>query len=129
MHFLKNLFSSFLPAVGWWLLVLVLMCTPGKDLPELGSWTDLIQLDKIVHICTFGLMALLFMKATDHRSYASPQKKQWALKISLAAAVWGLTIEFIQHFWIPGRSFDLFDVVADAVGAALAFLFYRKRYL
>lgn len=128
MLFFKNLFNSFLPAIFWWLFVLVLICTPGKDLPRLGSWTEIISLDKIIHVLVFGAMALFFMMPFAQRISSAQAKKNLFLKLAIATALWGLTTEFIQRFWIPGRSFDLYDVVADSIGAFTAY-FYAKKYL
>ena len=125
----KNSFlNSFIPAITWWLVVLVLMCTPGKDFPELGSWTELIKLDKLIHTGIFGLMAYLFMRPIAVRDISASEKKQIFLKIAIASSIWGLTIEFIQHFWIPGRSMDIMDFVADTIGCILAYI-YSKKYL
>lgn len=128
MFIKKSFFNSFIPAISWWLIVLGLMCTPGKDFPELGSWTDLIKLDKLIHITVFGLMVYLFSRPIAVKDISIIAKKQTFIKIAIACSVWGLTIEFIQHFWIPGRSMDLYDFVADSLGCYLAYL-YCKRYL
>ena len=125
----KNSFlNSFIPAIIWWLVVLILTCTPGKDFPELGSWTELIKLDKLIHTGIFGLMAYLFMRPISVRDISASVKKQIFLKIAMACSIWGLTIEFIQHFWIPGRSMDIMDFVADTIGCILAYI-YSKKYL
>ena len=124
----KSFFDSYIPALVWWFVVLILMCTPGKDLPELGSWTELISLDKLIHIGVFGLLAYLFMRPVAIRDISVSIKKQTFLKIAIAGSIWGLTLEFVQYFWIPGRSMDLMDFVADAVGCMIAYL-YSKKYL
>ena len=129
MQSLKPLFQNFIPAVIWWLVVLVLMCTPGKDLPDLGFWAELINLDKIIHVTVFGLMAFLFMLPVATRQNAnSKQLKQTFIKIALCTAIWGLTTEYIQEFFVPGRTFDLLDFAADAAGGLLAY-FIGKKYL
>ena len=104
------------------------MCTPGKDFPELGSWTELIKLDKLIHIAVFAMMVYLFSRPISIREISIVEKRQILLKIAVACSVWGLTIEFIQHFFIPGRSMDLYDFVADTLGCYIAYL-YCKRYL
>lgn len=124
----KSFFNSFIPAITWWLIVLGLMCTPGKDFPELGSWTELIKLDKLIHIAVFAMMVYLFSRPISIREISIVEKRQILLKIAVACSVWGLTIEFIQHFFIPGRSMDLYDFVADTLGCYIAYL-YCKRYL
>lgn len=128
MAFLKKIFNGYVPAVTWWFVVLVLMCTPGRDLPKLGGWTDIISLDKIIHITIFGLMAYLFMRpATSDIPF--PDKKQQLLRIAISISLWGLAMEFVQDFWIEGRSFDLWDFVADSIGAFAAYFYARKYFL
>ena len=55
---------------------MILICTPGKDLPDLGSWTDLISLDKIIHVTIFGLMGYLFMRPFALNDLPSDYKKK-----------------------------------------------------
>lgn len=125
---LKGFFRSYYPAIIWWTFVMILICTPGKDLPDLGSWTDLISLDKIIHVTIFGLMGYLFMRPFALNDLPSDYKKKHFLKLAMALSLWGLTTEFIQHFFIPGRSFDVYDFIADASGCFAAYV-YCKNYL
>lgn len=128
MHAIKKMLNSYWTAVVFWLAVLVLMCTPGQDLPRLGSWTELINLDKIIHILLFGTMTYLFIQPTFHRLKNKATAAAVFLKITLAVCIWGLTTEFIQQFWVQGRTFDLFDFLADSVGAFAAY-FYARKYV
>jgi VanZ family protein len=34
--------------------------------------------------------------------------------------IWGITVEFLQKYFIPGRDFELLDWAADSVGALIA---------
>ena len=72
-------------------------------------------------------MAYLFMRASYHRLEDKKQAFALFLKIALAISLWGLTTEFIQKFWVEGRSFDLFDFIADSIGAFVAYLIAKKR--
>jgi VanZ family protein len=57
----------------------------------------------------------------------SLQKKiNYFIRISLSAIIWGITIEFIQKFYVSGRSFDLLDWAADTAGVLIAFWICRK---
>jgi len=44
----------------------------------------------------------------------------------LAAIVWGITVEFLQKYFVIGRDFDLLDWAADSVGVLIAFLLCRE---
>jgi hypothetical protein len=125
---ISNIFKTYVPAVVWSLIVLGLMCTPGKDLPDLGDWTELIKLDKWLHLLFFGMSAFFFMLPLFQKNIPKRQLQQRFLKISIAICIWGFCTECIQHFWVEGRTFDPYDAVADAVGAILAY-FLAKKYL
>jgi len=117
--------SKFIPAFAWFVVVLVLVCLPGSDIPS-ASWTDWIHFDKWVHTGIFCLLALLFMLPFAFASITHKEKLQYFLLIAIATSIWGLATEFIQH-WVPGRSFDLFDWAADSFGALIAFILCRKK--
>jgi hypothetical protein len=38
-------------------------------------------------------------------------------------------MEFVQKFFIKNRSFDLGDVIADAVGCGMGLIYSLKRYI
>lgn len=128
MNRIKSFFDTYIPAFFWWLIVLILICTPGKDLPKLGKWTELISLDKFIHVIIFGIMTFLFMRPLSKKNIDVQVKKQWFLKIAISVSIWGLVTEFIQRFWIEGRSFDMFDWAADSAGALLALFLCRKYF-
>jgi VanZ family protein len=33
----------------------------------------------------------------------------------------GISMEFVQKYWIPGRDYDLGDIIADMFGAGLGY--------
>lgn len=127
-QWISTLFRTYVPAIVWTLIVLGLMCTPGKDLPDLGDWTELIKLDKLLHALFFGMSALFFMTPLLQKNLPKKELQQRFLKITIAICIWGFCTECIQYFWVPGRTFDPYDAVADAVGAILAY-FFAKKYL
>ncbi len=113
---------SFFPAVLWFLFVLVLLCIPGKEIPE--SRITLPDADKLVHFFLFGIMAYLFCRPfLLSGSWSHSRKKGVYLFIMLAVSFWGLATEFIQKYWIPNRDFELLDWLADSLGAVAAFFF------
>ena len=114
---------KFVPAIVWFLIVMVLLFTPGSDLPKVDNWFNIPFFDKYVHVGIFTVLAFLFMYPFIKSDISQKNKRQYYIRIALAASVWGLTSEYIQLFFIEGRSFDLLDWAADSVGAALA-LFY-----
>ena len=88
-----------------------------------------IFLEKWVHAGMFGILAFLFMWPVSMTSQSKALKWHYFLKIALATCLWGLTTEFIQKFYIPGRSFDIMDWAADTLGIAVAIIYARKKLL
>ena len=76
------------------------------------------NLDKYVHVLLYGALSALFIRA---------RSGGWSQSITLGAAIsavifataYGVTDELHQLF-VPPRQMDALDLVADAVGAALA---------
>ena len=113
-------FKKFIPGIAWFFVVLILMCLPGEELPP-SDWLHIDFLDKWLHIGVFGFLVLLFCWPFYRSGFNRDERKYYFIKIALASSIWGLAVEFIQKFFVPGRSFDLFDWAADSVGALLSF--------
>jgi VanZ family protein len=77
--------------------------------------------DKLVHAGLFGGLTFLFALPLLKSGFSEKQKINYSIKISLAAVVWGITIEFLQKFFVPSRDFDLLDWAADTLGVIIAF--------
>ena len=122
-------FKKFIPGIAWFFLVLILICLPGDDLPQADDWMSTIFFDKWVHAGLFSVLAFLFMLPFCKRDIL--QKNKWIviIKIALSVSIWGLMTEFIQKFFIPGRSFDLLDWAADSIGVLFAMLICWRFYL
>jgi VanZ family protein len=118
-------FKKFLPGIAWFFIVALLTFLPGKDLPEV-SWLDSIySFDKVVHAGLFGGLAFLFCLPYFKSALSYRQKINHFIRIALAAVVWGIAVEFIQKYFVPGRDFDLLDWAADSMGVAIAFWFCK----
>lgn len=125
----KISFKKFIPGIAWFFVVLVLICLPGSDLPTVDTWLNVIYFDKWIHVGIFCLLAFLFMQPVVRSAFGYAVKLHYCIRIAIATIVWGLTTEFIQKFFIAGRSFDLFDWASDSFGAILAFGFVKIRFL
>lgn len=121
--------KRFIPGIAWFFLVLFLICLPGSDIPPVENWLSYIYFDKWVHVGLFSVLTFLFIYPLGKLDVTSAFKKNIAIKIALAAWIWALTTEFIQRFFIPDRSFDIFDWAADSFGILIAFTWCRIKYL
>ena len=121
--------KRFIPGIAWFFLVLFLICLPGSDIPTVETWLNYIYFDKLVHIGLFSVLTFLFIYPVTRLDLTNPVKKNTAIKIAIAAWVWALATEFIQKYFIPDRSFDMYDWAADSLGILIAFTWCWKKYL
>ena len=80
-----------------------------------------IWLDKWVHLGFFAVLVWLWARGLR----ISGGKSMTGLAI--AAVLYGLMVEVIQHQFVVNRSFDLFDLVADAAGIGVGAVMTRMR--
>src|SRR5262245_11545603 len=109
---------AWVPALLWSALIFGLSSIPGDNLPRLPGWWNA---DKFLHAGIYGVLGALCwwgLRATwVHPRVPAVQ----VLAGGLCAAVYGITDELHQAF-TPGRSPDVFDVIADFVGGLLGTL-------
>jgi len=81
--------------------------------------------DKLLHAIGYGAFALLILRAA-HGGFGPLVPKATAIAFALTVG-YGITDEIHQSF-VPGRDSSALDVVADAVGFALAAAALFVRY-
>ncbi len=102
------------PAALLSLTIFVLSSIPGHKLGWVFGW------DKALHAIEYGTLGAAYLRALDPAATrARLAGIAWVL-----AALFGVSDEIHQLF-TPGRSADVRDVIADAIGAALGVLAYR----
>lgn len=72
------------------------------------------HLDKIAHIGLFGGLSFLWSLFLHYRNGVG---RNVFLLVAVAVSIYGVAIEFYQFYFIPKRSFDVYDIVADVCGA------------
>lgn len=96
-------------AAAWALLIFILSSIPGAAFPA----SKLFSYDKLLHAGVYAVLGAFCF-------WAIPQRwsRKAGFRVVIAGAlatVYGLTDEFHQLF-VPGRSSDMRDVLADCVG-------------
>lgn len=110
-----------------WILFIFLLCsTPGYYFPSAG-WMELLSFDKLVHAGLFFVLCVLFFLLAFKRQ----QAKSFLLFYTVAGIVYGISLEYMQARWFSSRSFDYFDMLANAIGCGIALginkWLYRKQ--
>ena len=124
---MKTLKSAALVAIAWLLFVTILLCTPGSRLPKI-NWNDKIWLDKWAHIFLFLVLVFLWCRIF-WKSTSTIKNKKIFITITFLSVIYGIAMEVIQHYFIPFRSFDYGDMIADAVGSVAGYFISVNRFL
>ncbi|MDD4050361.1 MAG: VanZ family protein [candidate division Zixibacteria bacterium] len=96
-------------------------------LPDTGL--QIPYLDKLAHAAEYFLFGFMAIRVTAN--LPRPLKTGWVYTLAiLLSLVFGLSDEYHQWF-VPGRTADPFDLMADALGIFLAafvyYLLHRRR--
>jgi len=120
INLLRKYFAKRLLAIGWSVVIFVLLALPGSALPKEQGFS-IPNFDKLVHIGLFGGFVLLW--SLYYSTTGRSQKKLLRIFfiIFLIAVVYGIGMEFVQKYFIPGRDYDEADMVADMIGAGIAY--------
>ena len=116
---------SFWPGIIWFLLSCVAFFLPGSALPD-NDWFGKISLDKIIHVGLFAVMVLLWCIPLFQKPAFVSRIPLLLILIPFAFFGYSILVEVIQHFFIPGRSFDLVDILADGLGCVAGFIFVKR---
>lgn len=95
------------------LFVLIAIMTPGDDIPSVGI--TIPHIDKVVHLGMFGGVSVCF-----YWDYVQSMKKMPSLLLSLIALVGFAAMTEIIQLYVPKRSCDYRDFIADSIGILLA---------
>lgn len=103
---------SLLLALAWMAVLFYLSHQPTLDTPSLFPGQD-----KLFHMLAYGVLGFFLLG-----SLAPASDGFTAIQIRgsiLIASLYGISDEFHQYF-VPGRSSDVWDWVADTLGAVIA---------
>ena len=128
---MKNIKSSYAPAIAWGIFVFVLSVLPGKDFPSIPDWGDLLSVDKIVHVLFYGLLTwlILFGKLKNTEGSVS---LFFAIAVAAFSSAYGWFLEWFQGAYCEDRMADVMDGVANTIGATLGllvFLYFQRKKL
>jgi hypothetical protein len=116
---IRRILSHRLFPLSFTLFTIILLCLPGSIVPGTGIF-GIPNLDKIVHIILFGLNVLFWGWHFASGHYAPSKQRLCFLASTIFMIALGVIMEYVQLYFIPNRSFDSWDIVADAIGAGMA---------
>ena len=104
--------KSYWPALIWAIVIFGLHIIPSDKIPKPPDWS--FSVDKLVHFFIFACLSFLMLR---HQHFKlGTWNGKIILMIIVLSSVYGLLMETVQ-LAVPGREFNLIDLVADGLGA------------
>jgi VanZ family protein len=121
-HFIRHQ----LPAIVWALVIFTASSIPASRIPHFMFKIS----DKLIHASIFLVFGLFVYRALEVRVQRSLFDWRRALLTVTAVTAYGFLDELHQSF-VPGRTPDVGDAMADATGGLLSalilYVVYRRR--
>lgn len=119
--FLKRYLGNIWIPILWTVIITILLTLPGSVLPNESKF-QIPQFDKFVHIGMFGGFVCLWNLYLSNRPLITPKRLlRLFFYVFLLACVFGVASEYVQKYFIPMRDYDEADIIADMIGAGLAY--------
>ncbi len=107
-----------IPLVIYWLILFILTTLPGNEAISIGVN------DKIEHFGAYGLLSgILYLNLFFQKKFTLLNKFPATFTL-LVASIYGMVDELHQIF-VPGRTADVRDWLADFIGSLLAVLIVK----
>ncbi len=119
-----------LPLIAYLIFIFVMSSLPGVTVVKITFDVS----DKLIHAGVYFFLYFLFQHSLHNQSKFPLLKENAFLFSFLFTVIYGATDELHQYF-VPDRESDLYDLLADAIGAFAAYLiaksiiYYKSRKL
>lgn len=120
LNFLGKWSQQIWLALIWSITTLILLCLPGSVIPSHGFFS-LPFIDKIVHLILFGGLVFFWSLYSYFHRHPNIITVRVSWIIVLLSFLFGVIMEFVQKNFIPNRSFDGGDIIADLVGSLFGY--------
>jgi len=111
-----------LPCILYYAFITVISAVPGS------IWSSVIQqpflhFDKLVHFFLYAFLGMVLARALSWEEYYHHLKRRWYLYFAFLIPLVALVDE-VHQFFVPNRSMQFIDWLADISGALCGGLFY-----
>ncbi|UZR94950.1 VanZ family protein [Chondrinema litorale] len=111
--------KNYMPAFFWLILIIYLLFFFEPS----GNGGHIPHFDKVVHGVLFGTLSFLLSFAF-YRDFRFQKRKNIFIVLFSIILFLAIITELIQYFFVPRRTGDLIDTMADLTGAFLGYNFY-----
>jgi len=120
IHTLKKLSNRMykILAIAWTLLTLYLSLISARSASEFNL-LDFVGFDKIAHLSFYTIFSFLWSMSLRETNTG----KNFVLFFSVS---FGILMEICQFYLFNGRSFELYDILANIIGSFLGVILFKK---
>ena len=113
------------------ILVFLILTSPIDISNQTSHWFDNLPIDKLIHIFLFGSLSLSILSYFQHSTNSSLKTIRAKALALIFCILYGISLEYYQKYFVPSRSFDVIDMLADAMGALVSLPFFNwvKHYI
>ncbi len=111
------------PAILWAMVIFGVSSIPDVSLPGMGF--DLS--DKLAHAAVYAVLGFLLARAFVHQHRLPLWRLHYHRATLWSGFLYGISDELHQAF-VPGRTPDITDVLADLVGVWIGWLIFSSRH-
>ena len=119
-------YKYYLPAIFWFVFILFATLSNVSTLEAL-NWKNFFSYDKPIHMILFGTQAYLVVLGAHKNAFTISSK--FNLLVCLITALFGASIEYLQILLTTSRSFDYIDMLANAIGALIAYFVIKSKFI
>lgn len=105
-------------AAMWTILTLYLSLISAREASKFNVW-DIIGIDKVAHLVFYSIFAFLWSMALHQKNVG----RNFVLIFSIS---FGVLMEIFQLYLFNGRSFELFDILANIAGSVTGVALFKK---
>lgn len=109
-----------MPVILFCLALFIQSSLPAVELPE----SNTIGFDKLAHFIAYGILMILFFYSLKNQNKSVKLRKYSLEYAFLFTVLYGISDEIHQSF-VPFRSADFFDALADFLGAFVVYIIMK----
>jgi VanZ family protein len=106
--------------IAWLLTIIIVSSIPNIPTLKIHTAKSEIRLDYLMHFCEYGVLAFMTFLSFAGREFRISLKNFFLITGSLI--LFAVADEFHQKL-IPGRSFNLMDIMSNVTGILAAAIF------
>jgi VanZ family protein len=123
MYRLINLikpYSKYL-LIAWIIFIITFSSIPSLPVLKIETKDSTIRLDYLIHFCVYGILAFLAYLTSSDNHFSLNLRKY--IIVTTMVILFAVLDEFHQKL-IPGRSFNLKDILSNITGIITALVFW-----